>query len=251
MINYIIITGTSRGLGEAISTNLLQPNNHLFCVSRSLNNSLINNAETEKISLDYLCYDLNKVNEIDKLFEKIFSKINFDKANSITLINNAGVLKPITVAGKYECEDVLKNIHVNLLAPIISTNAFIKYINDLDVKKCVINISSGVAVNAYYGWGPYCASKSGLNIFSKCVSLEQKLQIYPVDIFAVAPGIIDTKMQADIRKANKDDFIDLERFVSYKKDDKLMSADFVAKKIVQLLDNNKFESGDFINIDDI
>lgn len=251
MTHYIIITGTSRGLGEAISMNLIQPGNHLFCISRSENLQLVESAKNKGVSLDYFQHDLSESDNIEELFEKLFKKIDFDSTESISLINNAGVLAPISVADKYHRDEVAKNIAVNLTAPILTTGLFIKHTTNLNVEKRVINISSGAANKAYHGWGPYCASKAGLNIFSKCVNLEQKTRKHPVKLFPVAPGVIDTEMQAGIRNTKKDDFVDLERFIAYKEDGKLMPPDFVAKKIIQLLTINKFESGEFIEIEEI
>lgn len=251
MTNYIIITGTSRGLGEAISMNLLKHGNHLFCISRSENSKLVEGAKNKGVSLDYFQQDLGNLGKIEELFEKIFKKIDLNSASSISLINNAGVLAPISTADKYNSDEVAKNINVNLTAPILTTGLFIKHTADLDVEKRVINISSGAANKAYHGWGPYCASKAGLNIFSKCANLEQKTRKYPVKLFSIAPGVIDTEMQAGIRNTKKDDFVDLERFIAYKEDGKLMPPDFVAKKIIKLLTINKFESGEFIEIEEI
>jgi benzil reductase ((S)-benzoin forming) len=251
MINYVIITGTSRGLGEAIAMNLLQPGNHLFCISRSANQKLVEKAKNKNILLDYFQHDLNEPDKTEELFERIFKKIDFKAASSISLINDAGVLAPISVSNKYKSDEVTRNININLIAPILTTGLFIRYTTDLNIEKRIINISSGASNKAYHGWGVYCASKSGLNIFSKCVSLEQKLRKFPVKIYALAPGVIDTEMQASIRKSNKDDFVDLERFIAYKEDGKLMPPDFVAKKVIKLLTTNKFESGEFIVIDEI
>lgn len=251
MTNYIIITGVSRGLGEAIAINLMRPENYLFCVSRNPNPTLVEEAKNRGVQLDYFQKDLSESNKLESLFEEIFSKIDFGVAGTISLINNAGVLAPISVADKYNTDAITQNIDVNLTAPILTTGLFIKYTTDKDIEKRIINISSGAGNKAYYGWGPYCASKAGLNIFTKCVSLEQKIREYPVKLFSVAPGIIDTEMQADIRNTKKDDFIDLERFIAYKEDGKLISPDFVAKKIIKLLTLNNFESGEFIDIEGI
>lgn len=251
MTNYIIITGTSRGLGEAISMNLIQLGNHLFCISRSANSTLVESAKNEGVSLDYFQQDLSESNKIEELFKKIFKKIDFDAASSISLINNAGVLAPISVADKYSADAVIRNIDINLTAPILTTGLFIRYTSDLGIEKRIINISSGAANKAYHGWGPYCASKAGLNIFSKCASLEQKTRKYPVKLFSVAPGVIDTEMQAGIRNTKKDNFVDLERFIAYKEGGKLMPPDSVAKKIIKLLTIKKFESGEFIEIEEL
>jgi len=240
MTNHIIITGTSRGLGEAIAINLLRPENHLYCISRSDNPKLIKIAKDKSILLDYYKCDLNDSETIEPLFDRIFDKIDLTQAASISLINNAGVIEPVTTAGKYKSETVSRNIRVNLIAPILTTNSFIKHTATLNAEKRIINISSGAANKAYHGWGAYCASKAGLNMFSACANLEQKNQKYPVKIISVAPGIVDTDMQAQIRSADKTDFADIERFIAFKKDGALTSPDQAAKEIIKLLTTDNF-----------
>ncbi|MBU1954331.1 (S)-benzoin forming benzil reductase [Patescibacteria group bacterium] len=251
MTNYIIVTGTSRGLGEAIVMNLLQKGNHLFCISRTKNEKLVQAAKEKNIPLEYFEHDLSDPKKTEELFEKIFKSIDFENASAISLFNNAGVLQPISPIDKYKTADVTTNIHVNLIAPILSTSIFIKHTKDLDIEKRIINISSGAAKNAYYGWSAYCASKAGVNIFSRSVALEQAQRKYPVTIFSFAPGVIDTEMQREIRKSNKDDFVDLQRFIEFKENGVLMSPDFVAKKVITLLTSDQYNNGEFIDIDNM
>ena len=70
---------------------------------------------------------------------------------------------------------------------------------DLGVARRVVNISSGAASSPYAGWSVYCASKAGLDHFTRCVGLEQRGQAFPVTCIALAPGVIDTGMQEVIR----------------------------------------------------
>lgn len=241
MTNHIIITGTSRGLGEAIALNLLQSGNHLYCISRADNPLLTQIAKDRGIPLDYFKCDLNDSESIDPLFDRIFKKIDLTQAASISLINNAGVIEPVTTAGKYKSVTVSRNVHVNLIAPILTTDSFIRRTADLNAEKRIINISSGAANKAYHGWGAYCASKAGIDMFSACTNLEQKNQKYPVKITAIAPGIVDTDMQAQIRSANKNDFADIERFISFKKEGTLTPPDIAAKEIIKLLTTDKLD----------
>lgn len=53
-MKYFIITGTSRGLGEALAYALLETGNQLFCISRTRNESLINAANERHVPLEYL-----------------------------------------------------------------------------------------------------------------------------------------------------------------------------------------------------
>ena len=251
MKNYFIITGASRGLGEALALNLLKEGNHLVCISRSSNPELIHAAKEKGVPLEYIEHDLSQPQATEELFEGIFSEINVKEVESIHMFNNAGILNPICPIEKYKAEEVSTNIEANLVGPMITTSAFIKFTTDLDIKKRIINISSGAANKAYYGWSAYCASKAGMNHFTRCVAIEQKQRPYPVVIFTFAPGVIDTQMQGEIRKSKEEDFVDLERFIAYKEDGKLLTPDFVAKKAIKLLDVDDYENGAFIDVDEL
>lgn len=250
-MKYTIVSGASRGLGEAIAKKLILSNTHLFCISRNKNDNLIMLAREKGIELNYFEYDLNNLEGIEKLVEGIFNKVDKKKIESISLINNAGKISPIKPVDKYSCEDIVFNINVNLIAPMILTSCFIKYSNDYNVEKRVINISSGAAKKPYYGWGCYCASKSGLDLFARCVKVEQENKEYPVKIVSFNPGVMDTSMQDEIRNSKVEDFIQLERFIAFKEEGKLLSPDFVAEKIGRLLASDNFGEAESIDIKDI
>lgn len=248
MSNFIIVTGCSSGLGEAIAKNLLIDGNSLVCLSRSCNKSVIKEANAKNIPLKYITFDLGDTNKIEEQMNSICYEILSKEINSISLINNAGVVLPINKAGKYSNNEVLQNINVNLTAPIILTNIFIKFFSELAINKIIINISSGASVKPVEGWGAYCTSKAGLNMFTQCVGLEQEKNKFPVKIIAVRPGVIDTNMQASIRNSKVNEFPDLMKFINYKNDGSLKTPDFVAKKIIGLLDGKSFKNGSFVDI---
>ena len=88
-------------------------------------------------------------------------------------------MKPIE---KAESEQFITNVHINLLAPMILTSTFMKYTKDWKVDKRVINISSGAGKNPYFGWGAYCTTKAGVNMFTQCVATEEVEKEYPVKL---------------------------------------------------------------------
>ena len=69
-------------------------------------------------------------------------------------------------------------------------------------------------------------------------------------IVAFAPGVVDTNMQAQIRETNKEDFTNLDRFIALKEEGKLLSPEYVAKAIRNLLETEDFPQGEVIRIDE-
>lgn len=161
----------------------------------------------------------------------------------IYLINNAGALGAIRHIGKLSSEAIISSYSVNLIAPTILTNAFIACYNTTDAEKVILNISSGAGKNPIDGWGTYCASKAGLDMFSRVVDAEQKLRAkHPQEnihkafkIFSIAPGVVNTQMQSEIRSASREDFSRVEDFKNYKETSQLAEPSNISRKYFEIL----------------
>jgi benzil reductase ((S)-benzoin forming) len=249
-MRYVIVTGTSQGLGEAIATQLLEENTTVISISRRENKELTKLAEQNNSNCIFHSVDLQDVHNLETRFSEVFSSIEEDKVSSIHLINNAGTVAPMNPIEKAESELLIMNVQINLIAPMILTSTFMKHTKDWKVDKRVISISSGAGKNPYFGWGAYCTTKAGVNMFTQCVATEEVEKEYPVKTVAFAPGVVDTNMQAQIRETNKEDFINLERFIALKEEGKLLSPEYVAKAIRNLLETADFPQGEVIRIDE-
>ncbi len=247
-MNYIIITGASKGLGYSITKGLISKDNHIFCISRKKNEQLIDAAKAGNCSLEYYEYDLSDVAGLDDLMQSIFDRITVKDGGTIILVNNAGVVTPVKPADKCSSGEIARNVAVNAIAPMILASLFIKHTGELNAEKRIINISSGAGKKPYYGWSIYCGSKAAIDLFTRCISLEQQAKEYPVKIISFAPGIVDTDMQKEIRSASKQDFEQLERFIAYKNDGKLSTPEFVAGKVIELIFDKEFIDGGVIDI---
>lgn len=246
-MNVYIITGTSKGLGLALTKRLLLDNNHLFCISRSTNTDLAKEGNSKATFIEF---DLSKVYEIDKLMNSIFDEINMSEIRAITLINNAGTLSPMAPIESCKDVEIISNIHLNLLAPMLLSSAFVRHTQNFGGHKRIVNISSGAGKNPYHGWSNYCTSKAGLDLFTRCVGLEQEQHNNPTRIFSIAPSVMDTDMQAQIRMSEKDNFQSVDRFIEMKEKGRLLSPDFVAEKLVTLLESDEYPQGGVIDIRD-
>ncbi len=249
-MKYFIITGASKGLGEGIASALLSAEHHLFCISRSESQSLIEEAAVKNCPLDFFLFDLAVNHDIPGLVEKIFQRIDRDRATGIYLVNNAGVINPVGRIEDAPAEAVEMHMRINLLAPMLLTAAFVKYTKDLATEKRILNISSGAAQHPYYGWSSYCTAKSGLEMFGRCMHEEQKNEPNSVQSMSVAPGIIDTEMQTTIRGTSERAFIHREKFVELKESGQLASPAKAGKELALLLLSSSFKDGDIIDMRD-
>ncbi|MBX9850707.1 MAG: SDR family NAD(P)-dependent oxidoreductase [Cytophagaceae bacterium] len=233
-MKHYIITGTSRGLGHAMALELLEEGN-CWVIGISRKNT-ISHPNYKHISLDLA--DIDKlIASLDEIFPSIQS------SDKIVLINNAAVLGQVAHVGNIPNKKMQEVLNINTVAPAILMNEFIKrYYKCNTCQKMIVNVSSGAGKKPVDGWSAYCASKAALDMFSGVVSVEKRMDKNNIRIFSVSPGIIDTEMQDQIRKVNKEDFSRLNEFIEYKKEGMLVSPRKVAKKYLYLIENEtKFE----------
>ena len=62
----------------------------------------------------------------------------------------------------------------------------------------ILHVSSGAGRKPYAGWSIYCATKAAIDQHARCVALDRTPHLL---ISSVAPGVIDTEMQAEIRSS--------------------------------------------------
>ncbi|WP_180954485.1 (S)-benzoin forming benzil reductase [Bacillus sp. V5-8f] len=241
-----IITGASKGLGEAIAEQCLQDGNHCIFVARSANDQLIEKAGSQGVKVSSIFADLGESDQLPELVDRIFSEIS--DAEELYLINNAGVVEPIKPVGQIEQERLETSIKVNFLAPMMLSNAFIERTRDFSGKKTIVNISSGAALRPYQGWAAYCSTKAGLEMFTRVTGAEQAQERHPVTIISFSPGIMDTNMQADIRQADEKDFAQAKTFHSFKEQGMLRPPQLVAEKLMALLEGGPLENGGFYDV---
>ncbi|MEW6467865.1 MAG: SDR family NAD(P)-dependent oxidoreductase [Bacteroidota bacterium] len=225
-MNYYYITGTSRGIGRAMVEYLLSDErNHVTGISRS---GGIKHERYRHIPMDLS----------DPLAVKEFRFETHKQAQRICLINNAGAIGQVKPAGRLSNEQLIADFNLNLVAPGLLMNNFIAAYRDVAAEKIIVNVSSGAGKYPIDGWSVYCSAKAGLDMFSRVVDAEQKTTApYGFRVFAIAPGVVETQMQTDIRQASREDFSRLSDFINYKSTGQLADPRLVAEKYFHILAN--------------
>ncbi len=251
-MRYYIITGTSRGIGQALASALIRKGkgNTLFCISRGGSEEIEKMTGTGGAAVHDIRFDLSKTGEIDDLVQRIFRGIDPESCEELVLINNAGVLEPIGPAGNNSTDAVEHHIRVNLLAPMRLTSLSIAAAAraGLSCRKMAMQIISGAAKHPYHGWSAYCTGKAGLEMYSCTVALEQQREEHPFFSIAVAPGIIETRMQELIRRSAPENFADRDKFIHYRDAGHLDDPAETARWLLALLDDPSMENGAVIDL---
>lgn len=134
-------------------------------------------------------------------------------ADDVLLVNNAGTLQPMAPLGQQGAAAIGAAVSLNVAAPLMLADALVRQRAGAPCR--IVHISSGAARTAYPGWSVYGAGKAALDHHARAVALEAPAG---VRIASVAPGVIDTDMQAEIRAADAGAFPLKPRFEALKRD---------------------------------
>lgn len=223
-MNKVFITGTSKGLGKALAETFLEKGDHVVGYSRS---SSILHPNYQHL-------------EIDLSNEAALEAVHFDLTgtyDAFILINNAAELGEISYVGEMDNKLISNTFRLNIIAPFILINTFLKQEGNKKLKKRVLNIGTGAAVNPMDGWSAYCASKAALNMLSCVIDAEKNFRNRDAIVKTVSPGVIDTAMQEKIRASDEKNFSAINRFVTFKANKELQGPRETAEKILRNFNN--------------
>ena len=241
---HFIITGTSRGIGEKLARMLLENGNFVYGISRGDSNDL--DAYKNYIHFNF---DLSDVLGIEHLVSKIFDQVHINKTGLICLINNASMLEPLKSIEQCNAEEIRMNLQISLIAPMVLTSCFIKHTDNFQIRRKIINISSGSGTFPAPGMSVYSTAKAGINMFTQCVGAEQSNRQYPIEIIAVDPGMVETEMQIVAREKDVQDFEMAKFFRQAHETGQLKSTEDVGKHLLNIIDK-KFEPGKLVKYSD-
>ena len=241
MIQHLfILTGASRGMGLAMARQLSKPDNTLLCISRRANETLAVQAKQAGANLLQWTQDLALGARTSARLEQWLREQPSSSFASATLINNAGVIPRIGPLSEADADDLSHALRVGLEAPMQLTSAFLRATAHWPAQRKVLNISSGLGRRAMASQAGYCAAKAGMDHFTRCVALEEALKTNGAKLCSLAPGVIDTGMQEQLRAADSNAFPDQSRFLNLKTSGALDSPDEAAQKVLAVLMRTDF-----------
>jgi len=240
-----ILTGASRGLGAALARGLLKPGTRLVTLARRTDPDLAAQANAAGVELEQLPVDLSDLAVAGATAERLAAAL--PQARRYVLINNAGTVNPVAnTAELTDASAIASAFNLNVTAVMLLTARFLSALRGQGADVRIINISSGAGRNPNAGWGVYCATKAALDMYTRVLNAEHAAQ--GVRAVSLAPGIVDTDMQATIRSSDEASFPALARFQEFHATGKLSAPADVAARILAYLDRDDFGKTE---IDDI
>jgi NAD(P)-dependent dehydrogenase (short-subunit alcohol dehydrogenase family) len=148
------------------------------------------------------------------------------------VLNNAGTLEPIGLIENVDVAAFEAHMRTNVTGVLVGIkHALAHRLADHPLR--IVNVSSGAASRGYRGWAAYCASKAAVNLLTEVAAAEASRE--NTSVVAVAPGIIETRMQRTIRQTPEDRFPDVQKFHDLKQQGALLHPVDAANTLVWLL----------------
>ena len=222
-----IITGVSRGLGEALAMELLARECRVLGIGRS------SSAQLGGERYRFAACDLAHPTSLSAPVESAFRAIAADAPTQVCLINNAATIEPVGVLGTQEASAIAASIAVNLIAPVVLSNLFCRVFDDDAIERRIVNVSSGAAQSTLSGEALYCIAKAGLEMLTRSLAAEQVSQRFRA--ISVRPGVIDTAMQTYARSQSSERLPSVDLFKGFHAGRQLVPPDVAARKIIDRL----------------
>lgn len=188
-----IITGSARGIGKHLAIQFSKKGYTVILASRSKNEieDTLNQIQTDGGSGIAIVTDVSKKNEVNQLVSSTMK--NYGTID--VLINNAGIITPIGPVETIDTEKWIQTIQINLFGTYFCTKAVLPYMIPQKKGK-IINFSGGGAFNPFPNFSAYSTSKAAIIRFTETIA--QELSQYNIDVNAIAPGPIKSKIMYDV-----------------------------------------------------
>ncbi len=194
----VILTGAGGGIGSVIADKLAEEGAAIVLidlVQLALEETL-KKIKVKSSSSFYIVTDISTERQVKTACEEIDNKIG----DVDVLVNSAGVQAPIGNFYLNDLEKWKKNIEVNLLGTVNFTYHVLSSMMKKKKGK-IINFSGGGSTSPRPALSAYAVAKTAVVRFTETIA--EELKDYNIDINAVAPGAINTKMLDEVLQAGE------------------------------------------------
>ena len=194
-----IITGGSQGLGRAIAETFVREGASVMLCARDAVMLETTRAELATIALPgqkvlaRTC-DVSSEQQVNALASTAISELGAVHV----LVNNAGVYGPLGPTESVPLAEWTRAIEINLYGVLLPCRALIPHFKTAGRGKIII-ISGGGATNPLPNISSYAASKAA--VVRLMETLSEELKAHRIDVNAVAPGALKTRMMKKVLDA--------------------------------------------------
>ena len=225
MSALVVVTGGSSGIGRAML-------DHVPFEAERADVSRSGGVP----DVEHLALDLSEPSSWEAFGSWFAGRVADLDPTRVVVIHNAGVLDPIGFAGEVDDDAYRRNVLLNSAAGQVLGHHVLRVLAPRPGHRTLCMISSGAARSAYEGWSAYGAGKAALEHWVRTVGDEQQRR-GGVEVCAIAPGVVDTPMQAAIRATDPEDFPRVERFHDLHEHGELRDPDDVARQLWAVIED--------------
>jgi benzil reductase ((S)-benzoin forming) len=236
-----IVTGASRGLGLAVAQQLLAQGHRVLGIARR--------PPEAAMAGDWTFWPADLA-DAAATAARLETWLAEQAPVAAVLINNAAALSQPAPLSAVPAAELAMAMRVGLEAPALLTAAFLRATAAWQPTRQVLLISSGLGRRAMAGAASYCAIKAGLDHLARAVALEEAAKPNGARIVSLAPGIIDTDMQVQLRGADRALFPEGARFAEMKSGGHLDSPATAATKLIRYLARADFGANPVADVRD-
>ena len=233
--HLIILTGHSRGLGLAMAQQLLASGHTVLGISRQRAPGLAEGAQAASGELMEWQADLADGAPVAQQLMAWLQARAAAPWQAVSLINNAGMIPAIAPLSKSDPAELARALRVGLETPMQLCAAFLQATVSWNAPRKIMNISSGLGRMAMASQSAYCAAKAGMDHFTRCMALDEALQLQGAKVCSVSPGVIATDMQLQLRSATAQDFPNKASFEGLYAQGQLSSPEAAARRLLAFL----------------
>ncbi len=243
MQGVFLVTGASKGIGRSIAKSIANSGNTVIALARDSKELVDIGAELVALQSNSMVISCDLGDRENIAIAA--STIENNYSHIAGIIHNAGTIHPIEKMLNVERDDWNRSIQVNLIGVQDLTNRLGSIIGG-DQHTRITTISSGASKRSIHGWSAYCVSKAGLDMWAMCMAEEGADN--NISAVSIAPGIVDTNMQHEIRNANDVAFPSLPNFIEYYENGDLTNPQDVADKLLPFCLGLSGENGQRLDV---
>jgi NAD(P)-dependent dehydrogenase (short-subunit alcohol dehydrogenase family) len=225
--NLVFLSGASSGIGLALAKAVPFEDARVVHIGRR-------SAE----GCEHCAADLADPASWRGVAQRFEREIQGFAGDRVVFIHCAGTLEPMGFAGEVDGEAYARNVLLNSASPQVLGDAFLRALRGCEARAHLVVISSGAAHSVYEGWTSYGAGKAAVDQWVRTAGAEQVRRGNRCRVLSVAPGVVATAMQEQIRAMSADDFPEVAKFANLHAAGELREPATVAREIWGLLDRD-------------
>jgi 3-oxoacyl-[acyl-carrier protein] reductase len=190
----VVITGASRGIGEAAARHLASLGAHVVLAARSAGDieRIAKEIETAGGTATAMTCDVARQEDVKALIARAVELYG----GLDVLVNNAGLIDPIARLADSDPDAWSQVVDVNVKGVYYGLRHAIPEMTARG-GGTIINISSGAATGALEGWSHYCSTKAAVLSLTRCTDKEYRGE--GIRMIGLSPGTVKTEMQVAIK----------------------------------------------------